>query len=89
MNTSPFTGFPKETLQFFTDLAANNNKPWFDAHKPDYQNYVLAPARGLVVALGARLQDLSPNVVADPRVNKSNFRIYRDIRFSKHTAHLT
>ena len=83
MTSNPFTGFPPEALGFFTDLAANNNKPWFDAHKPDYENYVLAPARDFVVAMGQRLAELSPNVVADPRVNKSIFRIYRDIRFSK------
>jgi uncharacterized protein (TIGR02453 family) len=83
MITNPFTGFPVESTQFFTDLRANNNKAWFDAHKPDYEKYILAPARDFVVALGEQLRDLSPNVVADPRVNKSIFRIYRDIRFSK------
>ena len=83
MTVNPFYGCPKETLQFFTELAANNNKPWFDAHKPDYERYVLGPARDFVVAMGERLMELSPNVVADPRVNKSIFRIYRDIRFSK------
>lgn len=83
MTTNPFTGFPVKSLQFFTDLKANNNKSWFDAHKPDYEKYVLAPARDFVIALGERLRDLSPDVVADPRVNKSIFRIYRDIRFSK------
>lgn len=83
MTTTPFTGFPKEALRFFTDLKANNEKTWFDAHKSDYENYVLAPARDFVVALGERLKDLSPDVVADPRVNKSIFRIHRDIRFSK------
>ncbi|MCJ7703061.1 MAG: DUF2461 domain-containing protein [Anaerolineales bacterium] len=83
MTSNPFNGFPKESLQFFTDLKANNNKPWFDANKPDYENYVLAPARDFVVALGESLRDLSPDVVADPRVNKSIFRIYRDIRFSR------
>ncbi|MBE9523917.1 MAG: DUF2461 domain-containing protein, partial [Chloroflexi bacterium] len=29
-----------------------------------------------------RLRELSPGVIADPRVNKSIFRIYRDVRFS-------
>ena len=83
MISNPFTGFPVESTQFFSDLRVNNNKPWFDAHKPDYENYVLAPARDFVVALGERLRDLSPDLVADPRVNKSIFRIYRDVRFSK------
>ena len=83
MTHSPFSGFSKNTLQFLTDLEANNNKPWFDTHRSDYDNYFLAPARDFVVALGERLRALSPDVVADPRVNKSIFRIYRDIRFSK------
>jgi len=43
----------------------------------------MAPAKDFVVAMGERLQALSSDVVADPRVNKSIFRIYRDIRFSK------
>ena len=89
MTVNPFTGFHPESLQFFKDLKANNNKPWFDAHKPDYERYVLAPARDFVVALGKRLRELSPDVVADPRVNKSIFRIYRDIRFSKCVTQLT
>ena len=88
MTASPFTGFPKETLKFFADLAANNNKPWFDLHKPDYEKFVMAPTRDFVVSLGERLRELAPDVVADPRVNKSIFRIYRDIRFSKYTTQL-
>jgi len=31
--TSAFKGFPKETIQFFNALEANNNKTWFNAHK--------------------------------------------------------
>jgi uncharacterized protein (TIGR02453 family) len=82
MSNPPFTGFPIKTLQFFTDLANNNNKTWFDTHKPDYESYVLGPARDFVIALGERLRELSPNVVADPRVNKSIFKVFRDVRFS-------
>jgi len=83
-----FNGFPKNALLFFSELTANNNKPWFDEHKSDYENFILAPARDLVVSLGDRLQELSPGVIADPRVNKSIFRIYRDVRFSKYTTQL-
>ncbi len=83
MSTSQFSGFPVEALQFLADLAANNNKPWFTENKPKYEENVLAPARDFVLALGVELQVLSPEVVADPRVNKSIFRIYRDVRFSK------
>jgi uncharacterized protein (TIGR02453 family) len=78
-----FHGFSPETLQFFSELAFNNNKPWFDTHRADYDDFVLEPAREFVLAIGDRLKELAPNVMADPRVNKSIFRIYRDTRFSR------
>ena len=78
-----FNGFPPEAISFFANLASNNNKPWFEAHRSDYENYVMEPAREFVVALGKRLRELAPKIMADPRVNKSIFRIYRDTRFSK------
>lgn len=78
-----FNGFPPETLKFYAELAINNNKVWFEAHRSIYEDDVIGPARDFVIALGERLRELAPNVMADPRVNKSIFRIYRDTRFSK------
>lgn len=78
-----FNGYFPETLTFLSELAVNNNKSWFDSHRTDYDTYVLEPSRAFVIALGDRLRDLAPEVMADPRVNKSIFRIYRDVRFSK------
>ena len=83
MTNSTFNGLPKEAILFFAELAANNNKAWFNEHKPDFKKYVMAPAREFVVAMGERLGKISPGVNADPRVNKSIFRIYRYTRFSK------
>jgi len=77
-----FEGFPKELLRFFAQLKINNNKAWFDAHRPDYEAFVLEPAKQFVVALGERLQGIAPTVRAIPKVNQSLFRINRDIRFS-------
>ncbi len=78
-----FNGYFPETLTFLTELAANNNKSWFDSHRTDYDTYVLEPSRDFVIALGERLRQLAPNVMADPRINKSIFRIHKDTRFSK------
>ncbi len=83
MASFPFNGFPKETILFFAELAANNNKTWFTENKPNFEKYVMTPARDFVTAMGERLGDISPDIIADPRVNKSIFRIYRDTRFSK------
>jgi uncharacterized protein (TIGR02453 family) len=77
-----FKGFSKKTVDFFYDLGKNNNKPWFDAHKKDYESYVLQPAKDFVKAMGEQLKKLSQNIIAVPKFNKSLFRIYRDTRFS-------
>ena len=40
-----FSGFPKETVTFFQELKNNNNKPWFEVHKPDYLKHIMEPAQ--------------------------------------------
>ena len=90
--TGSFNGFDKETIRFYKDLSNNNRKEWFDEHRSDYDNFVMEPARDLVTDLGERLKEIAPNIIYDPRVNKSLFRINRDVRFSKdkspYKAHL-
>jgi uncharacterized protein (TIGR02453 family) len=78
-----FDGLPKRCVAFLEELAANNNREWFEAHRVDFDNYVMEPTRQFVVALGERLHEFAPGVVAEPRVDRSIFRIYRDVRFSK------
>ncbi len=78
-----FTGFPREGLQFLTDLKANNTKEWFDDNRATYDEKVLAPARAFVLEMGARLREIAPDIRAEPKINKSLFRIYRDTRFSQ------
>jgi uncharacterized protein (TIGR02453 family) len=77
-----FSGFSKQTLNFFRQLTQNNTKMWFDQNKEQYEQQVMATARDFIPALGARLKKIAPEVQADPRVNKSLFRLNRDIRFS-------
>jgi uncharacterized protein (TIGR02453 family) len=77
-----FKGFSKESLTFFQDLARNNNKAWFEQHKNIYEDQVLGPARDFVLVMGSKLKKIAPGIQADPRVNKSLFRLNRDTRFS-------
>jgi len=77
-----FTGFPKECIEFFKDLEKNNDKRWFGQHIEEYENYVQTPSRFFVVDMGKKLEKIAPNVIADPRVNRSLFKIHRDTRFS-------
>ena len=80
-----FSGFPEAGLRFLAGLAENNNREWFQEHRSDYLDYVLAPAQDFVFALGERLKDISSGLRYDPATNGTGsiLRIYRDIRFSK------
>jgi uncharacterized protein (TIGR02453 family) len=80
-----FNGFPRETVRFYRELTKHNDRAWFEAHKTDYKEKVLAPAVEFVLAMGERLKRFAPGVVADPRTSGSGsiFRIYRDTRFAK------
>jgi uncharacterized protein (TIGR02453 family) len=75
-----FSGFSKKTLPFLKAIRANNNKEWFEAHKSEYEELILNPSRAFVVEMGEHLQALEPTIHAEPKINKSLFRIYRDIR---------
>jgi uncharacterized protein (TIGR02453 family) len=83
-DSSTFEGFPRQALEFMTELDANNNREWFQAHKAEYQQHVLSPTRDFVFALGERLKTVSPGIRYDTRASGggSILRIYRDLRFS-------
>lgn len=78
-----FNGFSKETVDFFTQLKENNNKEWFTRNKKTFEQAVMEPAKTFVIAMGERLRTISPDINANPAVNKSIFRINRDTRFSQ------
>ncbi|MGZ3624979.1 MAG: DUF2461 family protein, partial [Ktedonobacteraceae bacterium] len=39
-----FTGFPQSSLDFLSDLAAHNERTWFEDHKEEYQKTLIEPA---------------------------------------------
>lgn len=78
-----FNGFSRKTLKFLRGLKANNDKAWFEAHRADYEEFVLGPLRDLVMDLGDFMLDIDPCFEISPAVNKTISRIYRDTRFSK------
>jgi uncharacterized protein (TIGR02453 family) len=75
-----FKGFSPKTLPFLQAIKENNNKEWFEAHKSDYEQLILNPSRAFVVEMGEHLQALEPSINAEPKINKSLYRIYRDTR---------
>ena len=82
--TDAFAGFPASFFDFFRELAANNDRTWFNANKARYQAEVVTPCSSFIAAMAPRLAEISLHYVADPRPNGgSMFRIYRDVRFAK------
>lgn len=83
-NLSTFTGFSQEGIQFLADLAAHNERSWFEAHRDVYQTALLEPAQAFVMALGTQLQTIFEGIHVDTRTDGSGvlMRIHRDTRFS-------
>jgi uncharacterized protein (TIGR02453 family) len=77
---SGFAGFPAEALTFLRGLKKNNNREWFQAHKPVFEEKVKAPMLELIGELNSALAGFAPAYVTDPA--KAYYRIYRDTRFS-------
>lgn len=76
----PITSIPASTLEFLTDLRANNNRPWFNDHKERYQTehgHMVEFAENLMARMNQQ------DVLEPMSGKKSLFRIYRDTRFSK------
>lgn len=82
-----FQGFPKETLQFLSDLSENNNRDWFADNKSRYEQAFLEPSLAFIEAMAKPLKKISPFLVAEPRKQGGSLmRIYRDVRFSKNKS---
>jgi uncharacterized protein (TIGR02453 family) len=80
--TAPtFAGFRPEAIQFLADLAANNDRAWFQPRKAEYERLLKEPMEELCVALEAEFRARDIPLHADAA--RSPFRIYRDTRFSK------
>jgi uncharacterized protein (TIGR02453 family) len=80
------TKFPVDTVKFLSKLKRNNNKEWFESHREEFVNSVLEPAQEFVVVLGELLRTIAPGIIAMPKIDKSIFRLHRDVRFSKNKS---
>jgi uncharacterized protein (TIGR02453 family) len=78
---STFTGFRPEAVEFLAELAANNDRSWFQPRKADYERLLKEPLEALCIALDDQFRARGLPLRADPA--KSPFRIYRDVRFAK------
>ena len=65
-----------DIFRFFTQLEQNNNREWFEAHKPEFK-----ALEATVKQFGEALKDQLNQHDSIDRFKL--FRIYRDVRFSK------
>lgn len=84
MTAERFDGFGPDALAFLRDLAANQDRAWFEANKSRYEREVLRKLNALIVAVSAELRQRDVPLMADTR--KAVFRIHRDVRFSRDKA---
>lgn len=69
------------TLSFLKNLAKNNNKPWFDSHRKEYE----AAKKDFELFIEALLHELSAvePLFKEQKAKDTIFRIFRDVRFGK------
>ena len=83
MNGGRFEGFSAGLFRFLSGLAENNNKPWFDEHRREYETEVLGPIKAFVAELGPIMHMLNEEIETEPRVGRTVSRISNDMRFHK------
>ena len=67
-------------FEFFARLDRNNNRVWFQEHKPEYQALRAEWIAGIARTIAALSQDWPEVACLDPA--RATYRVYRDIRFS-------
>jgi len=73
--------FNQDFLDFFIELAANNQKEWMDDNRARYHSSVKGPFENFVGDLVLGLHKIDSSIQPNPK--DCIFRINKDIRFSK------
>ena len=70
----------KLIFNFLRDIAANNNRPWFQEHKAEYEKAKAEFEKGVEEAITA-ISKFDPSI-SHLTVKDCCYRFYRDTRFS-------
>ncbi len=73
--------FTPDFVQFFKELAQNNNRDWFHANKTRYEKQVKLPFATFIQHLIDRIEAIDHRVVMTPK--DAIFQLHRDTRFSQ------
>ena len=70
------SGINSKVFQFFSTLAQNNNREWFESRKPEF--------KALESEVKIFVKEIESGLQQHDKIEKAKiFRIYRDVRFSK------
>jgi len=81
LKAKPRKMIDKNTFKFLKDLRKNNNREWFNEHKPRYLE-AKEDFEKFIDKLIAEVAKFDPSI-AHHTAKECAFRIYRDVRFSK------
>jgi uncharacterized protein (TIGR02453 family) len=73
--------FTHDFNRFFKDLAAHNDRDWFEENRPRYETSVKFPFEAFVAEIIQRVSKVDKAVRITPK--EAIFRIHRDVRFSR------
>jgi uncharacterized protein (TIGR02453 family) len=76
----PFSGFTRDQVAFFRELARRQDREWFKQKKERFQAVAEGPVKDLFDELQPALARRYRGFALKP---PKHFRIYRDVRFSK------
>ena len=71
------------SADLLAELRENNNRTWFQENRDRVEALLLIPAREMIVEVGELLRRKRPDIIADPRTDRSIYRLNRDTRFSR------
>ena len=75
--------FSQKSIDFLIENKIHDSKEWYQEHKGLYVEFLLEPFVELAARLGPAMLKIDPQLIVEPRVDRTLSRIYRDTRFSK------
>jgi uncharacterized protein (TIGR02453 family) len=76
--------FTRATLEFLDELAAHNERAWFEANRHRYEALVREPALAFIAAMAPELARFAPHFRAEAKkMGGSLMRVFRDTRFAR------
>jgi uncharacterized protein (TIGR02453 family) len=75
--------FSLSTVEFLIENRLMDSREWFKENKERYNKSVLEPFVELVERMTPDMLNIDPQLITEPRVDRTLSRIFRDTRFSK------